>query len=215
MKLAHLCAALAFAGVALFAPAAAAQHAVDPGVVHTGAVERPADAVELTAPMPALGSEYATPTVQARDGAVEVPWGDWLSEALKALGLAVGAFVLWVLRKLPASIVTALDAMAGMLNQGRADALLAKAVNYGINTTSGAVKGKSMSLKVGNEVLERAFEYAIDKAPMFVRFVLGILNARGMIIARLDLDEDVSLPATRGVADTLAEPPAPAPAPAR
>lgn len=142
----------------------------------------------------ALNDQGARLTQYQIDGRIEIPWGDWLSEIIKALTIVVGAVAAWLLRKVPANITAALDMFAGMLGQGRVNELLDKAVTYGVNATSGAVKGKTLSVGVGNEVLERAFEYALRHAPGLVSKLGGMTILREKILARLELDADASLP---------------------
>lgn len=200
----------------VFAPAAKAQHVIDPAVVHAGA-----DSVVLVRPSaePSAQFETAALTSAPIDGEIIVPWGDWLSELLKAMLAIAGAAVLWLLRRLPSHVVDFLDMLSGMAGQGRANELLEKALGYGINTTAGAVRGKALPVKVGNEVLERALEYALRHAPMLVEKIGGVAGVREKIIARLELEPDAALPAprppaTQGLVSAAPEAPAPQPQPA-
>lgn len=208
-----IAAALAAAALALAPQPAMAQHVVetpyvvDPAVVHAGADSLDLEKRAPGAPMPELGAEFARPTAFTPDGQVDVPWGDWLAEILKGLLVFVGGVALWLLRRLPANLVTALDMFAGMMGQGRANELLEKAITYGVNTTAGAVKGRTLTVKVGLEVLERALEYAVRHAPNLVKMLGGVQAVREKIIARLELEETAALPAPKPPADTLvAEP---------
>jgi len=175
---------------------AAAQFEIDRETVHPGAVE-------LVAPMPAAGETFASPTTYAPDGQVEVPWGDWLAELIAAAYAIIFGAVLWLLRKVPKSVVEMVDSIARAMGQGGVNELLDKAVGYGINVTKDAVRGKTMTIKVGNEVLERATEYALRHAPGLVAKYGGLATLREKIVARLDLDADAEVPAPRPPVETL------------
>lgn len=186
----------------------AAAYQIDEAYVHQGAVE-------LVAPAADSARLHETRlTAYAPDGRVDVPWGDWLSEALKALLALAGALALWLLRRLPSTMVSALDMFAGMMGQGRANELLEKAVAYGVNVTAGAVKGKTLKVEVGNEVMERALEYALRHAPQLVAKLGGIAVIREKIIARLDLDENAAIPSPRPPAERLIQQAVSTPSPA-
>lgn len=206
----------ALAAAALFAvltPAAStaqtardAEFAVtDRTVMHDGA--------RLVAPGedPVQIFETATPTQFTPDGTVDVPWGDWLAQLLNAAIAIIAAAALWLLRKLPTHMVAALDMFSGMMGQGRVNELIEKAVTYGVNTTAGAVRGKTLKVGVGNEVLERAFEYAMRHAPGLVAKLGGMVALREKIIARLDLEEDAAIPTPRPPAESLISTRAPQP----
>lgn len=193
MKLSALAAAFAVACLTLSVPGAVAQTLIDPAQVHQPATGY----ATLSDPMPAAGNEFATPTAYAPDGQVSLPWGDWLGGVLNYFYAAIVAFVLWLFRKLPKVAVDALNAVAGLMGQDRADKLLERAVAYGINTTAGAVKGKKLDIRTGNEVLERAFEYAIRHARSLVGTLGGAIQIREKIVARLDLDENAVIAARK------------------
>lgn len=198
---------LAFAGGVLLLAVATIMPIAPAYAQRVTAIE--AQAPNVNAEQAALGApslyphERASLTQYAPDGQVAVPWGDWLSELIGAAIALIAAAALALFRRLPAHLVSALDAFAGMMGQGRADALLEKAVNYGVNVTQGAVRGKTMNVKIGNEVLERAFEYAVRHAPTLVKKLGGLQQVREKIIARLDLDENAAVPAPRPPVETL------------
>jgi len=213
MKLQNIAAvcAVALCAIALLvlAPLAQAQHVIDPSIVQPGAVE-------LQAPMPAAGAEYSG----VPDGQVVLPWGVWFGSVLDYFFAALAAGALWLLRKVPSRFVDALNMVSGLMGQGRVDSLLEKAITYGINATKGATQDKVLTVNVGNEVLERAFEYAVRHAPALVSRVGGLQTIREKIIARLRLEADAAVPvprppATEGlVVEHVSPPPASAPAPA-
>jgi hypothetical protein len=133
----------------------------------------------------------------AIDGEVVVPWGDWLAELIAAAYAIILAVVLWLVRKAPKSVIDMVDSISRAMGQGGMNELLEKAITYGINVTAGAVRGKTMTIKTGNEVLERATEYALRHAPGLVKKYGGLETLREKIIARLDLDADAEVPAPR------------------
>ncbi len=197
-----LLAAVAIAAAFFVLPAAVAQTVTDPG---TGVV--------IQAPMPAPGAEFSTPTQYSNteaDGGVSVPYGDIISELLTYLLGIAGIAAAWLLRRLPKVAVDALNMIGGITLQKRADELLELAIRYGVNTTQGAVRGKSLSLKVGNEVLERAFEYALRHAPSLVGKIGGLVQLREKIIARLDIEAaDAFTPARNAIVEPIVVPPSP------
>jgi hypothetical protein len=204
-----------FAIVAAFAVACLSLACMAPAAFAQTVSDAASYEVTLEAPMPARGAEFATPTQFVPDGEVEVPYGDFLADLLtQLLGLA-GIAAAWLLRRVPANIVATLDQFAGAMGQGRVNELLEKAVTYGINTTAGAARGRTLTVKVGNEVAERAFEYALRHAPKLVSWLGGIQALREMIIARLDLEPDAELPSPRPPAETLISSASTTPAPAQ
>lgn len=200
MKMFAAAAAFAVLCLALCAmtSAAFAQHVVDPAIVQAGA-----DSLQLQAPMPAAGAEFARATAFTADGQVEVPWGALVDDLLGGLGVAVAALAAWLLRRVPAGLLATLNALANLLGQGRVDRLLETAIQYGINATRGAVKDQVLTIAVGNEVLERALEYALRHAPVLVEWAGGALALREKIIARLSLEADAAVPAPRPPMQTL------------
>lgn len=106
------------------------------------------------------------------DGVVVVPWGEIVA------GVVVG-WGGWLAAKILAFVPL----------QWRTNQLLVAAVQWGVNATPGAVKGKALTLDVGSEVVERALEYAISRAPDLIERLGGKHAVRPMVIARLDFDE--------------------------
>lgn len=194
-------AVVAFAAASLalciMATPANGQPAAPPDAVELG-LEDPSPPFDPLSPPVGGGTTIIMPDP---DGSADVPWGDWLSEILKGLLVLGGSLALFVLRRLPKDLVGLLDMVAGAFLQTRADKLLEKAITYGINTTAGAVKGRVLTVPIGNEVIERAFEYAVRHAPGLVSKFGGLTALREMIIARLDLDEAASLPAAKPPAE--------------
>lgn len=196
MRKFFIVAALAAAALTLcIASPAAAQPMAPPDAVELG-LEDPSPPFDPLSPPANSGTTIIMP-----DGRADVPWGDWLSEVLKGLIVLAGSLALWLLRRMPKELVELLNMVAGSFLQTRADKLLEKAITYGINTTAGAVKGRVLTVQVGNEVIERAFEYALRHAPGLIAKFGGLVALREMIIARLDLDEAAWLPAAKPPAE--------------
>ncbi|HRO04593.1 MAG TPA: hypothetical protein PLS69_13405 [Terricaulis sp.] len=147
------------------------------------------------------------------DGEAVVPWGQWLSDLIGGAFAIIFAALLWLMRKLPSNITAMVNGISQAMGQGSMNELLEKAVNYGVNVTKDAVRNQTMTIKVGNEVLERATEYAIRHAPGLVAKYGGLSTLREKIVARLELDADASVPAPRPPVQSLLQGDAPAPLP--
>ena len=131
---------------------------------------------------------YAQEATLADSTAVLVPYGSWLDAILaNAQGIAVAAILSIVAvasRNAPAWL-------AQIIKMLLTEQMLAHAVAFGINAVRGAVKGQTLSVGVGSEVLAQAFTYVISKAPgWFLKWVGGPENLKTMILARLDLEAD-------------------------
>lgn len=113
---------------------------------------------------------------------VVVPWGDWLAAVAPTIGVGVVGLITWALRQLPAQA-------SGVLTAMRVDQLLARAVDYGVNVTQGAVRGRTLDVATGNAVLAAAMRYAVEQAPTIVAMAGGEALVRNKIIARLDVGE--------------------------
>jgi hypothetical protein len=74
-------------------------------------------------------------------------------------------------------------AIRDVLHTAKVEQLLSRAADYGIVAVAGAVKGKTMDIKVANEVVAEAMNYAIANAPELAAR-LGD-NLRPKIVARL------------------------------
>jgi hypothetical protein len=122
---------------------------------------------------------------------VGLPWGDWLGSAIDLISTLIVPIVLGFLARLfailPGPVVQILRTM-------QVEQLLQRAVDFAINATHGAVKGKRLDVDVGSEVVATALQYVIDKAPAQVlKWLGGELRIREMILARLDLEETADL----------------------
>lgn len=131
----------------------------------------------------------ATTVVDAGEAdTIVVPVGNWADAILENAASMVAALLMavfgWLLRKLPKQMVDLLLTL-------RVEQIMRRAVDYGINATRGAVKGKALSFDVGNEVIAAALQRVIDSAPGFlINWMGGIEAIKAMIVARLNLGED-------------------------
>lgn len=121
---------------------------------------------------------------------VTIPWGDWVSAAAASMGetilMLVLSVVAWMSRKLPAGV-------SAMLKTKQVEQLLQRAVDYALNAVAGAAKGKTLDVNTGNEVLNVALAYAVDRAPaQLIAWLGGPEALQHMILARLQLGEDAS-----------------------
>ena len=111
---------------------------------------------------------------------VSVPWGDWLAGALVSVRDAVIALVVALIGVLAKQLS---PAVRDVLFAAKVEQLLARAADYGIVAVAGAVKRKTMDVKIANEVIAEAINYAIATAPELAAR-LGA-NLRPKIVARL------------------------------
>ena len=119
---------------------------------------------------------------------VVVPYGDWLAAALPYVGYALAAVAIWGVRTLPPQF----SALAHVM---QAESLITAAISYGINTTKGATRDKTLELHVANPVLAAALTYVLTIAKPSILAQLGepAVIAR-MIWARLDLPSESAAP---------------------
>ena len=121
------------------------------------------------------------------DGVVVVPWGEIVA------GVVVG-WGGWLAAKILAFVPL----------QWRTNQILNAAVQWGLNTTPGAVRGQALTLEVGSEVLERVMEYLVARAPDLLEKLGGRIGARPLAIARMEFAADVDaralIPPRGGVA---------------
>lgn len=132
-------------------------------------------------PAAALAQEAADAT------RVEVPIGLWIDHSAGIVASIVMAAFAWLLRRLPGNIVAIIQTM-------RADQLLEKAINYGVNAVADATRDKTLSVNVGNAVVAQAAQYAVNRGPgALVNWMGGEAAIKQMIIARLQLPEKASV----------------------
>jgi len=136
----------------------------------------------------ALALTLAVPAFAA-EGAVTIPWGDWLADAATAAGATILALAAWMLRFVPAAVHDWYLRLTGE----RVEQLLERAVHYGINATAGAVRGRTLDVRIGSEVARRALEYAVKHAPELVKRLGGTALVNEKILARLDLAAEANI----------------------
>ena len=122
---------------------------------------------------------------------VNLPWGDTLAAVLVGLKTTLTVALLTVL-------TTAVAKLPGWIKPfiGKAltDQLLNRAIDYAINTTSGAVKGEVLQINVGSQVVARALEYAFNHGAGWLLTWMGDKDmVKEKLIARLDVAKDVAL----------------------
>ena len=119
-------------------------------------------------------------------------WGATVAQGGQAIAWLLASVAMVMLRKLPPNIVA-------IFGNARVELLLNNAVGYGLNAVEGAVKGKVLTVDVGNEVLAKALQYAVDNAPGWLQAWAGGPDGLAKKIwARLNLGEgasDAALPA--------------------
>lgn len=133
-------------------------------------------------PLPALAQDGGT--------IVTIPWGDWLVAILANSGEIIIAIAGIALTRL---LLILPKPIADFVKTLRVEQFLERAVDYGISATSGAAKGKVLTVQTGSEVVALAVNYVIDKAPAaLVRWMGGVERIREMILARLDIAPEAS-----------------------
>lgn len=134
----------------------------------------------------AISPAFAQDVYPQIDGHVRFEWGNLLADMItqQAGPLAIAAVGL-IMNFLPGPV-------RSMVRMTRVDQLLERAVVSAINKTAGAVQGKSLSAAVGNEVIEKALDYAAYNAPKMFKS-LPINEWREKIIARLNFAENVAI----------------------
>lgn len=123
----------------------------------------------VTAPTLAFAQD-----AQPIDGEVIIAWGDTLAQLLAAGGVVYAAVLAFINRHVP--------------EQWRANQLLEKAVDYGFSVTTEAIKGRTVTVRTGSQVLEAALQYLVAIAPQFYG-KLGPMKARAMLTARIPFED--------------------------
>jgi hypothetical protein len=128
-----------------------------------------------------LSMPLAAGTAAAAPTDVALPVGDWAAGLADVAGFAVLALAVWALRMLPAPLYR-------LVMMIRAEQLVARAVDYGVQAVAGAARGRTLTVDVGNRVLAAAARYAVDAADDVVAWLGGEDAVRRKILARLDLE---------------------------
>lgn len=127
----------------------------------------------------------------AQTTAVQVPVGNWTVATLAfirdSIPAIVAGVVAWGFRFLPEQIVAILKGM-------RVEQIISRGIDYGINAVVGAVRGKTLSVDVANEVIAEALQYILDRIPgALLSWIGGPDKLKGMIAARLNVEPDAAL----------------------
>ncbi len=164
MRLAAFFAAAIAIGVAAlsFAAPTTAQPGGQP---FTELILAQADIAAPVASVPFAAMQVAVPFEAAAD-VITVPWGDWVATLAGKIWAGIGIVAMWLLRRLPGQTLA-------ILMTWRVDQLLARAVDFATNQTRGAVKGKTLDVTVGNEVLRKALQFAADNGNKLVLWFAG------------------------------------------
>ena len=104
---------------------------------------------------------------------ITIPWGDWATALLNALGALLTAVLTYAVgRYAPALATTFLSSTA-----------ISNAVNYGLGAVEGAVQGKTLTVNTTNSVLGAAEAYLVAHAPLAAKSLGGMI--RPAILAEL------------------------------
>lgn len=124
--------------------------------------------------MVAAAAVFLVPSIaHATDGAVTVPIGDWIAQAVSVVSsVCVAVLTAIVARWAPAWVRTYLT-----------EQLLSRAIDYGLGVVAGAAKGKVLEIPIANAVLREAATYAVEHAPTTAKWIGDTLTPK--LIARL------------------------------
>ncbi len=126
------------------------------------------------------------------DTTVTIPWGEWVQALLPLLGdlvlMALGLALTFASAVLPKPLYSVLMML-------RAEQLLKRAVDYGLNATDRAAHGKKLEVDVANTVVREAAAYAVGAAGDVVKWLGGETGLVKKLYARLDIEEDSEIPA--------------------
>lgn len=170
VKVALLAAAMLFAAPVL-----------DVIIVHVAAYAADASAPETVAQATSEGTK------------VTWAWGTIVSQAAATIASLILAGIAVLARNLPANF-------AAVFANSRVQTLVDNAVNYGVNAVADAVKDKTLTVNVGNQVLAEALQYAVDNAPAYLLSWAGGKDGLAKKIwAKLDLEPGADSTALPGI----------------
>lgn len=190
MKLAHFCAALALACVAIFgvaaaltAPADASQFSIERDQVHVGADS----VVRLEDPSaePARAFE-STARYTAAAGVVDRDTGSQVdfTEIVAGILLALTALVGWLVRKAFSFLPSYLQ---GMLLAWRVDQLVETGFNNWAEKKAGEIRARGVTADLRSDALASIVRYGRNKANTFIQKEVGGEGVlEDMAISRLD-----------------------------
>lgn len=140
----------------------------------------------------AFAQDASGVVVAVEPTAVVFDWGNFLAILLANLAdptsvawTAFGLAMTWLVAQLPGPAKWA-------FNVFKVDQLLQKALIAAMNSTKGAVAGKSLDVDVGSEVLAKMLQYAIDNGQKWlIDWMGGVQGVEEKAIARMQLAESV------------------------
>lgn len=130
----------------------------------------------------------------AQDTSVHIPIGDWIAAVMPVVSF-VGAILLVVLAGFGIKLLPPwAQALASTALQKEGVALASQVINWGVQAVEGATKGKEIDLNVGNAIVAKAAQEAINTWPKNVVDRLGGLDGvKKFIVTQLE-DHGVILP---------------------
>ncbi len=142
----------------------------------------------------------------AQTTTVQVPFGDWVGAVVPFLGVLVlallGTGIALVLPHLPAWA----QGLATAQLQAQLTAAVAFAVEWAVQDVSEAAKGKTLTIDVGNELLAKGAQKAIDVLPgKVVEWAGGAEGIKEQVLAHFE-NANVILPEASAAKDRMAAP---------
>lgn len=179
----HLCFVFAFAiGMAYIASPLVGSAATTTPIPVVAA----ASTVDTTQPVP-------VETVVVNQD-VSIPYGQWISDIgkiaqswLTPVLLFVGTIIIGKYVPLP------LRGLANSIMRKEAEALIDKAIKYGVNATAGASHDATLTIPVANGVIRNSTNYAVQNGwPKLIEFLDGPNGIMQKIFARLNLPPEAT-----------------------
>lgn len=140
---------------------------------------------------PALANE----AVATASGVASLPYGDWVVALLQV----VGPLAILVLTFAVRTVISKLLPIGGaFITDKFVESTVEKWVDYGINATAGAMKGKKLDVDTGSMVLANALNRAADRANAsklgenLMKWAGGPEEVANKIFRKLDLTDGAS-----------------------
>ncbi len=155
------------------------------------AFSSPALADAVTAAAPVVGVAPGVSVVPATGGIASVPFGDWIAVALQTIQPLAILLLTFAART---AISQLLPFASAFISDKLVESTVSKWVDYGINATEGAVKGKTLDVNTGSQVLATALNRATDRAnasklgERLMTWAGGPEEVANKIFRKLDLD---------------------------
>ncbi len=146
----------------------------------------------------------ATPAL-AQDTTISLPYGDVLAAIAGIVGMVLVILIGVALNFLVKFLPPWAQAVITKAQIDKIQALAADAVEYGVQATAGAVKGKELTINVGNELIANAVQNAIDTWEPKLIDALGSDGVKVEVIKALE-KAGVLLPPESTINKVLASP---------